>query len=262
MLKTPKVGSPHEPTVTADGTADLPRPDDAAPDAARHRQILARYACTPRIKEDAYHTRYRGYLRHGFIKPCPEQILSDHFDDDPHAPSVVVYDQDRPVGTVRACQYDPARQICPTKALPSGSLFKLTDENLNAWFGHDGQSVRAVEISKLAKVPERQSDLCVTMALFKMIKILTLAARAQVMLVAVRVPHIALYRRLGFHVVEPPRHFAKDDVILGLMACPADNFHATQERAERIFGKPQSFHGTDIQKTASKLFKGEAIEVF
>ncbi len=262
MLKALRVDSPQEPPVTADGTVNPPASDKTTPDEARHRRILARYACTPRIKEDAYHTRYRGYLRHGFIKPRPEQSLSDHFDDDPHAPSVVVYDQDQPVGTVRACQYDPARQICPTKALPSGSLFKLTAEKLNARFGHDGQSVRAVEISKLAKVPEHESDLCVTLALFKMIKILTLAASAQVMLVAVRVPHMALYRRLGFHVVEPPRHFAKDDVVLGLMACPSNDFYATQERAEHIFGRPQSFRGTDIQKTASKLFKGEVIEVF
>lgn len=226
------------------------------------RLILARYACTPCIKEDAYRTRYRGYLRHGFIKPHPRQILSDHFDDDPHAPSIVVYDQDRPVGTVRMCQYDPDRQICPTLALPSGGLFELTAENIHARFGRRGTGTSAIEISKLAKIPEYESDLWVTMALFKMIKILTMASRAQVVLVAVRVPHMTMYRRLGFEVIESPRTFAKDNVVLGLMACRLDEFHQAQQQAERIFRKPQSLTTPDVYKTASNFFKGETIDVF
>jgi hypothetical protein len=234
----------------------------AAHDIAAQRRLLARYACTPRIKDDAYRTRYRGYLRHGFIKPHPEQRLTDHFDDTPHAPSIVVYDQDKPVGTVRACQYDPAHHPCPTLALPSGGLFELTAENIHTRFACEGRSGCAIEISKLAKIPESESDLWVTLALFRMINILVLAARAHVVLVAVRVPHMVVYRRLGFEMVESPRHFAKDDVVLGLMACRAADFQAAQCRAERIFRKPRSLSVVDIQKISSRLLNGDAVDVF
>jgi hypothetical protein len=226
------------------------------------RSLVARYACTHTRKEHAYRIRYQGYLSHGYIAPHPNGILFDHFDHEIRAPSVVIYDDNQAVGTIRLCSFDSAQPGDLIDRLPSAGLFGLTKEKICARFRIDDHEIRAIEVSKLAKIPAYESDLHVTMALFKMLKILVTAMRTQVVFVAVRVPHMNLYRRLGFEVIEQPRHFSKDNVVLGLMACQPSDFGSIEDRAERIFREPDSLKSNQRDDTANKFFKGEDIEIF
>jgi hypothetical protein len=226
------------------------------------RSLIARYACTNPRKEHAYRIRYQGYLSHGYIAPHPHESLSDQFDDERRAPSVVIYDGDRAVGTVRLCAFNSDQSGDVVDTLPSGKLFELTEERIRARFGIVEPHIRVIEVSKLAKIPAYESDFQVTMALFKMLKLLATAMRTQVVLVAVRVPHMNLYRRLGFTVFEEPRHFIKDDVILGLMECRASDFRSIEDQAERIFREPDSLKANQKHDTANRFFKGEDIEIF
>jgi hypothetical protein len=231
-------------------------------DRRARRSLVARYACTGSTKEQAYRIRYQGYLSHGYIAPHPKEILSDQFDDETLAPSIVIYEEDDAVGTVRLCSFDSAKPGNLVDTLPSGELFGLTNENIRARFRITEPEIRAIEVSKLAKIPAYESDLLVTMALFKMLKILVTAMRTHVVFVAVRVPHMSLYRRLGFEVFEQPRHFIKDNVVLGLMACLPSDFRSIEDRAERIFREPDSLKANQSHDAAGKFFKGEDIEIF
>lgn len=238
-------------------------PQQIAPvDRRARRSLVARYACTDPTKEQAYRIRYQGYLSHGYIAPHPKEILFDQFDHETRAPSVVIYDDDHAVGTVRLCSFDSAQPGNLADTLPSGALFELTDETIRARFGITEPEIRAIEVSKLAKMPAYESDLLVTMALFKMLKILVTAMRTHVVFVAVRVSHMSLYRRLGFEVFEQPRHFVKDNVVLGLMACLPSDFRSIEDRAERIFREPESLKANQSHDVARKFFKGEDVEVF
>ncbi len=234
----------------------------AASDRRVRRSLQARYACTSPIKEQAYRIRYEGYLSHGYIEANPKEVLCDHFDDEFHAPSVVIYDDCKAVGTVRLCNFDSTQPGSAIDRLPSGELFELTAEKIRARFCPDVPDVRAIEISKLAKIPECESDLWVTMALFKMLKIVATAMRTHVVFASVRVPHMNLYRRLGFEIVEEPRYFAKDNIVLGLMACRPNDFRSIQDRAERIFHGPKALGTNEIQETAATFFRGEVVDVF
>ncbi len=226
------------------------------------RSLIARYACTKSTQEQAYRVRYQGYLSHGYIAPHTKEILSDEFDHETRASSLVIYEKGHAVGTVRLCSFDSAQSGNLVDALPSGKLFNLTGEKIRDGFQITEPEIRVTEVSKLAKLPVYESDFLVTMALFKMLKILVTSMRTQVVFAAVRVPHMSLYRRLGFTVFEQPRHFFKDDVILGLMACLSSDFGSIEERAERIFREPESLKSDKKQDVAAKFFRGEDIEVF
>lgn len=234
----------------------------AAPNRRVRRSLQARYACTFPIKEQAYRIRYEGYLAHGYIDANPRGILYDHFDDEYHAPSVVIYDNGKAVGTVRLCNFDSTQSTSVIDKLPSAELFELTAEKIRTRFCENVSDVRAIEISKLAKIPECESDLGITMALFKMLKIVAIAMRTHVVFASVRVPHMSLYSRLGFRIVEEPRYFAKDNIVLGLMACQPDDFRSIQDRAERIFHGPKALGTNEIHETAATFFRGEIIDVF
>lgn len=231
-------------------------------DRSQRRAIVARYACTRRTMAHAYHVRYRGYLSHGYIAPHETEQLTDQFDDVAKAPSVVVYDDEQPVGTLRLCSYDPAKTIVMADALPSAALFELTPAKIRRRFGLKRDQMRLTEVSKLAKMPEYESDLVITMALFKMLKVLVAAAASEIVFVAVRVQHMRLYQRLGFEVIEAPRLFAKNNVVLGLMACRPNDFGAIEDRAEKIFREPDALKAAELAHTAEQFFKGRAVDVF
>lgn len=228
----------------------------------QRRAIVARYACNRRIIQHAYHIRYRGYLSHGYIVPHATEQLTDQFDDVAKAPSVVVYDNNHPVGTLRLCAYDPTKTIPLVDALPSAALFEMTQANIQRRFDLRRSDMRLTEVSKLAKLPEYESDLVITMALFKMLKVLVAAAASEIVFVAVRVQHMKLYQRLGFEVIEEPRLFAKDNVVLGLMACRPTDFNIIEDRAERIFREPDALKAAQLVQTAEQFFQGKDVDVF
>jgi hypothetical protein len=227
-----------------------------------HRAIVARWACTEPVRQDAYHIRYHGYLSHSHIKPDESESWSDQFDHAIYAPSIVIYDDNRPVGTVRLCTYDPAGPRSMSQALPSADLFDLTLNRVSGHFGISDRRPKIVEISKLAKLPEYESDFHITMALFKMLKLVVAALYADIIIVAVRAQHMNLYRRLGFEVAETPRLFTKDNVVLGLMACLPVQYRSIEERAEAMFRKPGTLKAEAGLHVAKLLLQGKPVDVF
>ena len=84
--------------------------DNSAFEARQVRTVVplrqthpARLALDPQTKRDAYRLRYDSYLTSGYIEPNQDRFFQDQYDDLPNCQTIVIYDEDLPVASVRTC---------------------------------------------------------------------------------------------------------------------------------------------------------------
>ena len=71
--------------------------------ATRTDNYVARLAVADSVREDAYRVRYRSYVAGGHIEPNASGLFKDVYDDMPNASTIVIYDRDVPIASVRTC---------------------------------------------------------------------------------------------------------------------------------------------------------------
>lgn len=194
----------------------------------RSTGITARLANTVELLHVAGRIRYDAYLSQGFIDPSEERIFLDECDWYSTSKVVIVYKDHVPVGTARVCLYDPCSEAPEAQSIPVMEVFGTEILRMLAAVPLRARSPRAVEVMRLATVPDIGSDTEIVFALYLMAGYLILHFQANAVVCAVRRHHIAFYRRLGLLKAAEPRAYPKLKFRTGLVASVQHNTEELQ----------------------------------
>jgi hypothetical protein len=192
--------------------------DQAHPNVPRRQaQYFARLALDPQTRLDAYRLRYNSYLTSGFIEPI--------YDDLPNCQTIVLYDQDGPVASVRTCtlafgshQRSPAMDTYPEEVTAL-----LSQQAANRIGG------RGIETTRLVRSPACENNQGLVFLLYRMAGYVGMTAHTQVLLACVRQNHASFYQRLGYVPVTKPRSYPG-------LKCPMQLMSCTRQRYDEIRG--------------------------
>ncbi|MGC9268877.1 N-acyl amino acid synthase FeeM domain-containing protein [Acidiphilium sp.] len=191
-------------------------------------QLFAKIVTDAQDFEVAFALRYRAYFNAGYLKNIDHHSFSDIYDDRPSSKTILIYRGEQAVGSIRVCVLDRAKPDAID--LPASRMFHEEIDNLLTVPPHSTAPRRAVEITRLARDPERLDDRRVLWAMFRMVGYLIIANNADIVFVAVTKNHMPLYRRMGYQIVAAPKAYPGLDVETGLMACFRDDFTSVQRQ--------------------------------
>lgn len=190
------------------------RPVTSPASLTRRSGYAARLALSEEVRRDAYSLRYRSYVTAGYIQPDPAGLFKDRYDDLPNASTVVIYDQDVPVASVRTCL------LARGSALTSPALDTYRDE-VTALLEADPDNAfagRGIEVTRLVRSPEAENNQGLVFLLYRMAGYIALCNHSQVHLACVRTNHVPFYRRLGYSIASEPRDYPGLSCKMQLMA--------------------------------------------
>jgi len=226
------------------------------------RGLTAKVVCTETTRFDSYRTRYLSYRPHGYAPEREDGLFHDSFDSGGYSRSLVIYEAGRAIATIRLCSSGPEKSVGLQDTIPCAETFGPELLKLQEALIAEGRSPRIAEVNRLAKVPEMQSDNLITVGLFQMLKYLALASEAELVLVAIRFPHIKFYRRLGFEIIEAPRFVSRYNTSLALMACQRKDFGRIEHQVDFLFRRKRSLHWADMDDLGTRFLNGEEVPVF
>jgi hypothetical protein len=182
--------------------------------AGNSASYYARLALTDDVKRDAYKLRYRCYLNAGHIEPNSSELFKDKYDDLPNASTIVIYDGETPLASVRTCLLargsgliSPALETYPEEV---EALLNASPDNPFAG--------RGIEVTRLVRSPEAENNQGLVFLLYRMAGYIALCAHSQVHLACVRTNHAPFYRRLGYQAASEPRIYPGLTCKMQLMA--------------------------------------------
>ncbi|HWX50482.1 MAG TPA: hypothetical protein VNZ61_20720 [Roseomonas sp.] len=246
--------------LTAAGTS---RSVLAQPAAPRERRIVpgtsgrgasyaARLATSAKVREDAYRLRYRSYLAGGFIGENPSGMFRDDYDDMFNADTVVLYDDEAPVASVRVCLLErgtdytsPAMDTFPEE------VSALLNANPN-----DAFAGRAIEVTRLVRSPEAENNQGLVFLLYRIAGYIALCHHTQIFLACVRSNHAPFYKRLGYSAASEPQPYPGLSCKMLLMA-------SDRKRYDQIRVKvPMMDPMTDTTHNLEGFYEGEPVQLF
>ena len=191
----------------------------------REASYAARLALDDSTRLDAYRMRYDSYLASGHIEPNPSRQFHDAYDALPNCQTVVIYDDDIPVASVRTC----------TLAFGSGQRSPAADvypDVVDDYLGNHpsiGYGRRGIETTRLVRSPACENNQGLVFLLYRMAGYIGMMAHTQVLFACVRANHVRFYRRLGYSPAAEPRVYPGLNCAMQLMVC-------TRERYDQIRG--------------------------
>ena len=180
----------------------------------RKKQYTATIVCNKRTAEDAFRLRYASYFDGGFIDENPKGSFSDEFDELANATTVVVYENDVPVGSVRVCFLSRAVRQAPAHRAFPGEIDAILAE-----VARSEQAFDVVEITRLVRSPACIDNQGLVFLLYKLAGYLGLSRDVQAVVSSVRACHMPFYRRLGFQVVSGPMPYPGLNCPMHLLQC-------------------------------------------
>jgi N-acyl amino acid synthase FeeM len=191
----------------------------------RQAQYFARLALDPQTRRDAYRLRYNSYLTSGFIEPNETRLFQDIYDDFPNCQTIVLYDQDGPVASVRTCTlaFGSQQRSPAMDTYPEDVTALLSQQAANRIGG------RGVETTRLVRSPACENNQGLVFLLYRMARYVGMMAHTQVLLACVRQNHAPFYRRLGYVPVTEPRPYPG-------LKCPMQLMSCTRQRYDEIRG--------------------------
>ncbi|HEX2943578.1 MAG TPA: hypothetical protein VHO91_21160 [Rhodopila sp.] len=227
-------------TITANVSSPI-KPNLAS--TSREKVYRAALACNDRVRQDAYALRYASYLDSGFIGPSSEKSFSDAYDALPSATTIVVYEEDRAVASVRVCFISRKIQKSPAyQAFPDEVSSILADSPQSK------KNVELAEITRLVRSPECANNQGLVFLLYRLAGHLVLRNDVQVILSSVRRNHIPFYRRIGFVDVAGPRAYPG-------LTCPMHLLQCSRAEYDRV---RRAFPLMDPEATPVETFDGFA----
>jgi hypothetical protein len=217
--------------------------------------LTARMALDDQTKADAYSVRHASYLSGGYIDPMPGGIFSDADDLKPNSRSVVIYQWDQPVASVRMCLLDQNPALTGWDEIPASRVFPEEVAELGRNITH-GRPPKLAEINRLVRHPDFATNYQLVFVLFRFVSYMLIEAEADLLLSCVRRNHTPFYKRMHFEYVAGPRRYAGVKFETNLMACtPAG---VEQIRAEMpIVGADQN-----TISSYADLSHGKTVNVF
>ena len=226
------------------------------------RNLTAKVVVSEEERNASYRIRYRSYHPHGFVPDKKDGLFCDAYDVSGYATSFVISENEEAIATLRLCRSDAEGGASLEDTIPCAETFGPEIMQIQNDLISKGRPPMIAEVTRLAKVPEVCSDNTITLALFKMLKYLAMSSKAEIVLVAVRFPHIKFYRRLGFRILEAPRFVEQYNTSLALMGCDRDDFAGIESQARLILrcnGLPSMPAFDNVGK---RFLRGEAVPVF
>lgn len=220
--------------------------------SARGASYTARAALSADVREDAYRLRYRSYLAGGFISENPSGQFNDHYDDMPNADTIVLYDHEVPVASVRVCRLEigsgytsPALDTFPTEVQAL-----LNGRPNDAFFG------RAIEVTRLVRSPEAENNQGLVFLLYRVAGYIALCHHTQIFFACVRSNHAPFYKRLGYSNASEPRPYPGLSCQMQLMA-------SDRQRYDEIRTKvPMMDPMTNTTEDLEAFYEGGSVRLF
>ncbi len=203
-------------------------------------QYVARLARDEATRHDAYALRYLCYLDGGFIAPNKNKLFSDKFDGLANTETVVVYQDDEPVASVRVCFLS---QLHPTPA-PVRDTFPDELDRLLLPCRRSASGMEAVEITRLVRSPSFANDQGLVFVLYRLAGLLGIQRDVRVILSCVRHNHIPFYRRLRYSEIAGPKIYPGLTCPMHLLACSREDYDGVRGRFPLM--DPDAFPRDDV----------------
>jgi hypothetical protein len=209
--------------------------DDERSSGLRREALTARLAVSRDVLMEACLLRYAAYRSSGYVdeKTNPAFFI-DEYDSDAVSKTIVIYKDDVPAATVRACVYDPATALPESHTLPAMSMFDTEIRQLLGEVRLSHRPARAVEITRMARHPDFAKNNEVILAVMRIIGYLVLHFDADIVFTAIKENHVPFYRRMGLRKVTEPQDYPKLNVRTLLMAFFRRHHILTQQRASLL----------------------------
>jgi hypothetical protein len=217
--------------------------------------LTARLAVDEKTKADAYAVRHASYLSGGFIDPRPDGLFSDDDDLRPNSQSVVIYQWDQPVASVRFCTLDLTPGLTGWDEIPASRIFPEAIAELAARLPHN-RPARMIELNRLVRHPDYANNTQLVFVLFRFVCYLVTAEGADMMLSCVRRNHTPFYKRMRFGYVDGPRRYAGVKFETNLMACPESQFAMIRSEIPMVSADPAT------RLSYAPLLEGKPVNVF
>ncbi|MBS9721223.1 hypothetical protein JYU29_11045 [Tianweitania sp. BSSL-BM11] len=198
------------------------QPERKVRTSARPGSYIGRLATTDDVRRDAYRIRYRSYVAGGYIQPNATGLFSDSFDDMPNARTIVLYDRDLPVASVRTCTLTRGTDLTS----PARETF---GEEVDALLAkkNDGFAGRGIETNRLVRNPEAENNQGLVFLLFRMAAYVAICTHSQVHFACARPNHAPFYKRMGYEPASGLRPYPG-------LTCQMRLLESDRERLDRV----------------------------
>ena len=196
------------------------------PSKSRAKTYRALVALEAGARRDAYTLRHSSYLDSGFIEPRAGGLFRDEFDDLDNAATIVVYDEERPVASVRVCFM--SREL---REAPAHHAFPDEVDAILAAAPPGLAGMGVAEITRLVRSPDAANNQGLVFLLYRLAGDLVIKNDVRVILSSVRRNHMPFYRRIGFVDVAGPRAYPGLNCPMHLLSCS----RAEYDRARAAF---------------------------
>ena len=188
----------------------------------RHLTYYAKMATDTLTRNEAFRLRYDSYLHQGYIGPNEFGIFPDRYDELVNSRTIVVYDDDGPVGSVRVCLLGHAEYAAPASESFGAEIERMLDDLPPETF--------AAEITRLVRSPSSANDQALVFLLYRLANYIGFVERVVLLLASVRRNHATFYKRLGFDTVSEPRAYPGLNCPMQLMRCDRTNYERSFAR--------------------------------
>ncbi len=203
-------------------------------------QYTARLARDDATRHDAYALRYLCYLDGGFIAPNKQHLFSDRFDGLANTETVVVYQGQEPIASVRVCFLS----LSSHSPAPARDPFPDEVEALLAPCRRGDRGMEAVETTRLVTSPRFANDQGLVFMLYRLAGLLGIQRDVRILLSCVRHNHVPFYRRLRYQEVAGPKLYPGLTCPMHLLACSRGDYDAVRGRFPLM--DPDAFPDDDV----------------
>lgn len=172
-----------------------------------------------------YSMRYRSYSADEYIDKCSSRKFMDEYDPLPNCTSYLTYFNNRAIGSIRSCLFDPNSEI---NRVPVMDVF---EKELGDIVGYDK---RFIETNKFVVDPsfQRKGGVKARFSIYKNIIDTMLENKAEYLVAGIRPEHIKFYKMLNFIPVSDIRSYPHLKFKTLLVVC-----EDVLGLADKIYGK-------------------------
>ncbi|MDO8265649.1 MAG: GNAT family N-acetyltransferase [Candidatus Saccharibacteria bacterium] len=158
-----------------------------------------------------YSMRYRSYSTEGYIEENSSLKFIDEYDNKPNSTCFLLYHQNKAVGSMRTCVFDPNERL----AVPVMDVF---DDEIKHNIGYDSTFV---EVNKFVIDPsfQRKGGVEARMLLVGTVVEEAIRRGSSSILIAVRPAHVRFYKMLGCNPISDAKSYPHLTFKTVLMAC-------------------------------------------
>lgn len=175
---------------------------------------------------DAFRLRYKCYLAGGHIEPREDELFRDIYDDMPNARTIVLYEGEEPVGSVRTSFLRHGNGW----RSPGRDVFGEVFEHVLAERSFAALPAYGVEVTRMVRSPAVANDQGITFLLYRLAGYVGLASGAQHFFACVRHRHRAFYQRFGYRVLGEAAPYPGLNCTMQPMTCSRANYNRLRAR--------------------------------